>query len=366
MAENEKRHGRQYNQKMKPYFVFQYLMKNTDENHAKSTNEIRDYLKGYDIYAERRSIYRDIDEINKALLIIEEDVSYDEAEEMLYDDESYKTIVYDKHQKGFYVRQRHFELDDIRLLAECIYSAKFISKDKSEQLIDVVCDFVSEPQAEKIKHNAFLTDRVKTNNKSTLSNISLINTAMTTATGEEPHTPERITFKYLKYSLDNVSQQVDRRKGDRYKVSPFQLLISDGNYYLLAFDDKSKKMRTYRVDRMRDMRYTGEPRDGEDEFKKIDLRNYTQRVFSMFGGELKRVSMLFINPLLDTVIEKLGTKDVIYTKVDDNHFSVSAKVEISDQFFGWLLGFGKRARLTYPDETVAEFKNYIDKIREMY
>ena len=31
MAENEKRHGRQYNQKMKPYFVFQYLMRNTDE-----------------------------------------------------------------------------------------------------------------------------------------------------------------------------------------------------------------------------------------------------------------------------------------------------------------------------------------------
>lgn len=34
MAENEERHGRQYNQKMKPYFVFQYLMKNADENHV--------------------------------------------------------------------------------------------------------------------------------------------------------------------------------------------------------------------------------------------------------------------------------------------------------------------------------------------
>ncbi len=31
MAENEKRHGRQYNQKMKSYFVLQYLVKNTDE-----------------------------------------------------------------------------------------------------------------------------------------------------------------------------------------------------------------------------------------------------------------------------------------------------------------------------------------------
>ncbi len=34
MAENKKRHGRQYNQKLKPYFVFQHLMKNTDKNYV--------------------------------------------------------------------------------------------------------------------------------------------------------------------------------------------------------------------------------------------------------------------------------------------------------------------------------------------
>ena len=27
-------------------------------------------------------------------------------------------------------------------------------------------------------------------------------------------------------------------------------------------------------------------------------------------------------------------------KVDETHFSVTAKVEVSDQFFGWILGFG--------------------------
>ena len=55
-------------------------------------------------------------------------------------------------------------------------------------------------------------------------------------------------------------------------LSPFQLLINDGNYYLLAFDDYSQEMRTYRVDRMKDIRFTGEPRDGEEVFKQIDLK----------------------------------------------------------------------------------------------
>ena len=52
--------------------------------------------------------------------------------------------------------------------------------------------------------------------------------------------------------------------------------------------------------------------------------------------------------------------------VDDKHFTVNAEVEISDQFFGWLLGFGKRAKILYPADTVDEFRAYLDKVREMY
>lgn len=199
-----------------------------------------------------------------------------------------------------------------------------------------------------------------------LANIATINEAMSRKIDGEPHTPEKITFKYLKYSVGDMSKQVERRRGAKYIVSPFQLLINDGNYYLLAFDDYSKEMRTYRVDRMKDVDPMGEPREGEEDFKKIDLRTYTQRVFSMYGGEQKLVEIRFINPLLDAVVDRFGTKDVQYAKVDETHFSVTAKVEISDQFFGWLLGFGRKAKLLYPDDVLEKFRTYMDRIREMY
>ena len=111
---------------------------------------------------------------------------------------------------------------------------------------------------------------------------------------------------------------------------------------------------------------TREPRDGEDEFKQLDLRTYTKRVFSMYGGEQRLVEIRFINPLLDAVVDRFGTKDVQYAKVDETHFSVTAKVEISDQFFGWILGFGKKAKILYPDAVLDQFRAYMDKIREMY
>ena len=365
----EPKHGKQVNQKVKPYVVLQYLLKNSDENNVVTAYDIIAFLEKCGISAERRSIYRDIEEINKVSLMLEtKDCTIDEAEEMLLDDEDneLKLVVYDKAKKGFYVRQRHFDLNDIRLLAESIYSAKFLTEGQAKRLVNVVCEFVSEKQAEKITHNAFLTDRIKTNNKSVLNNISIINEAMSKEIDGEKHTPEKISFKYLKYSIDDIGKQVERGHGAKYIVSPFQLLINDGNYYLLAYDDYSKDMRTYRVDRMKNVSFTGEPREGETAFKEIDLKTYTQRVFSMYGGEQKRVTLRFINPLLDTVVDRFGTAGVLYNKVDDRHFTVSAKVEISDQFFGWLLGFGKKVKVIAPDDITEQFKAYLDKIREMY
>lgn len=164
----------------------------------------------------------------------------------------------------------------MRLLAECVYAAKFITEGQAKRLVNVICAFVSEEQAEKIRHNAFLTDRVKTDNKSVMNNIAAINDAMRRHLDGEPHTPEKIIFKYLKYSVSDMSKLVERRHGARYTISPFQLLINDGNYYLLAFDDYAQDMRTYRVDCMKDIRFTGEPRDGEEAFKQIDRKNIHQ------------------------------------------------------------------------------------------
>ena len=199
-----------------------------------------------------------------------------------------------------------------------------------------------------------------------INNIATINAAMSRTLEGKKHIPEKISFKYLKASVRNVSQQIERRKGERYIVSPYKLLISDGNYYLLAFDEKSKKMRTYRVDRMKDVRPMGEPREGKEAFEAIDLKDYTKRTFSMFDGNTQRVEMRFINPLLDAVIDRFGTSGARYFTEDEKHFTVSAEVDISDQFFGWLLGFGKRVKLLGPQNVVEQFRAYIDKIREMY
>ena len=361
-------HGKKNNQKLKPYLVMKYLLHYSDESHAVSAPDIVDYLrKEADIYAERRSIYRDIEDINIAMLIAEKDYSVVEAKNEIdeYGDES-RYIVYNPNKKGYYVRERRYEYDEIRLAAESIYASKFLSKDEAEKLVDLICSFVSDYQALTIKHDVLLTDRIKTNNKNTFRNISTINAAMSREIDGVKHIPEKISFKYLKYTINDLKQQVERRKGARYFVSPYALLLNDGNYYLLSFDDKKQDIRTYRVDRMRDVRLTGQPREGAEVFRAIDMKTYTQRVFSMFSGKQVRVEIRFVNHLLDAVIDRFGTNGVQYIKADDNHFNVITNIEISKQFFGWICGFGNMAKIIGSPTVKEQFTEYIEKIKKLY
>ena len=364
--------GKSKNQRLRSYLVMQYFLKNADERHPVSMQDILLYLnEDCEFSADRRAIYKDIEDINIILYLLdntEDGCTLEEAVKTLekYPDEAFITSG-GKNGKYYMSRRPHgIEVDDIRLLAECVYNAKFISDSKAKELIEVVSGLVSQWDAADITHDAFLVGRSKTENNKVLSNISTINYAMRNGTSDDPHRPEKITFKYQKYSIDNGIETVDRRRGSTYKVSPYRLLINDGNYYLLAFDDKAQDMRTYRVDRMKNVSLTGEPRDGEEIFSTIDMQNYTQRVFGMFGGKRVRLTLRFINPLLDTVIDRFGTKNVSYSKVDESHFTVSPEVELSDQFYAWLCGFGNKVKIIGPDFVIEEFTAYLDKIRGLY
>ena len=370
MAEIKDAHnGRQANQKMKPYLVFQYLMRQSDENHVVHAHEIVTYLEtDCGITAERRSIYRDIEEINKALLILEEQCTMQEAEEMLAEDAygAMKTIVYDKSRNGFYVRQRQYDLDDLRLMAECVYTSKFIPRKEADRLVEVLCGFTSDYQQKQIRHSADVVGRVRISNDAVLRNIPLITDAISNELDGEKHIPEQISFKYVSFNVSNVRNQVERRQGERVTVSPYHLLINDGFYYLLAYNSARKRMLTYRVDRMRDVKLTGAPREGAESFEKINLSTLTKQRFSMMQGRESLVTIRFVNHLIDTVVDRLGTEGVQYSQIDESHFTVTAKLEVGSMFYGWLLGFGKGAKLLAPNNVRDHFISYIDQIKGFY
>ena len=332
-------------QKVKTLFVAKYFLENSDENHPITAGDIVDYLReDCGIEVERRAIYRDIAALRDV----------------------YGMDIAGGQGGKYRLLSRQFEFEDLRLLAECVHAAKFISASKAKELVKTISEFCSIYQAEELQKEVFLCDRVKTTQNKVLHNVGIIHTAMATKQDGKPHTPQKITFKYLKYTLQNKGKQIE--SSNIYKVSPYRLLINEGNYYMLAFaDGKKPKIKTYRVDRMKDVTPIDEPREGAKEFAEIDMESYTRRVFSMFGGKQKRVSIRFINQLLDTAIERFGTSpDVFYRQDDEKHFVVTADVEISDQFFAWVCGFRKRAAIINPPDVVESMKKFLEDIETRY
>lgn len=364
--------GRKPHQRLKAYLVLQILQKKTDEEHPMSADKIAAELAAMGIDAERRGIYEDIKEINRANYLLENEHStIEEAEEALAADkyDKLKLIVFDSSKgnsnRGFYYQPRRYDQVHIRMLAETIYAARFLSEKDTERLSEFLCGFVSEYQAQTLTHDIPLIDRVKTNNKNMTAIIRIIDDAMAKQLDGERHTPEQISFKYLKSSISDLSQQIERRP-DRITVSPYKLLINDGNFYLFAYNSQRQKMLTYRVDRMKDVRLMGIPREGAAAYAELDTKTIMKRRFNMFSGQTELVQMRFVNSLLDTVIEKLGKNGVRYKKLDDHHFSVTAKIEVSDQFYGWILGFGRSVQIQSPQSVIDAFTAYIDGVRKQY
>ena len=329
--------GRKSNQRLKLYLVMHILLKKSDENEPISADKIADLLQVYGIEAERRSIYKDIEDINKAYVMLRDNCSIDDAEQRIAKNNNKRNLMIIRTQNGFYVNNaaRQFQLSDIRLIAECIYASKFIPQESAERLANSILENFSESQSRKIKHDAIVVDRVKTLNKTVLENISIIRDAMV-------------------------------KRKTKYIVSPYYLIINDGNYYLLSYDNLKKDVRTYRVDRMNDIARTGKQREGLEQIRALDIQNYTQRVFSMYGGQKTSVKLRFENSLLDTVIDRFGTRNAIYVKLDAEHFMVACEVEISPQFYGWLCGFGQRVRIVAPELVKEDYIKYIEDISFSY
>lgn len=344
------------NQKFKSLLVAQVLLKRTDNEHAIKTSDIISYLEEYGISAEAHSVQRDIRMLNELFEIdTDPEIYVDERERLNY------FIEYDKSQHGYKITNRPYNFNELRLLAECIHSAKFISEKQSKDLLQTVYSLCSKPQEEEIKKKVYLVGRAKgkTRNDKVMRSIQKINEAIKADC--------QIEFQYMKYTIQDRATQVSKRNGAAYQYSPYALLINEGNYYMIAADLRGKKLYHFRVDRMKSVKLVCEERTGKDLYKNFDIENYTHRAFSMFGGEEMDVKLQFDNKLLDTVIERFGTgSDVYYGYVDDKHFIISTKVEVSSQFYSWLCGFGTMVKIISPQKAVEGYTEYLKEIADSY
>ncbi len=323
------------NQKLKLYYLAKIMLEKTDDDHRLTMPEIQKALEAYNVTADRKSLYDDLETLEKFGI------------EIIGEKEGYKYY--------YHVGAKKFDIAELKLLVDAIQSSKFITTKKSNDLIKKLTDFASAHEAAQLKRQVFVQGRVKTMNESIYYIVDDVHRAISQNL--------QIRFTYMQW---NIYKQLEPKHDKPYVMSPWALTWDDENYYMIAYDEKEDMIRHFRVDKMKDIEILNEKRAGKECFKEFDLAQYAKMSFGMFAGDKEKVQIEFKNEFVGVMIDRFG-KDITIRPADKKGWSrTHVDVIVSGQFLGWIFGLGPDVKITGPKEVVQRFKDSINMINKMY
>lgn len=323
------------NQKLKQLYLLRILWEYTDENHAMTTQELIGKLAEYDVRAERKSIYSDIEALNT--------IGFD-----ILNDKS-------RNHNGYYMASRDFELPELKLLVDAVQSSRFITEKKSKELIGKLEKLCSKYDGRKLQRQVYVSDRLKTENENIYYNVDGIHEAI--------QRDRQITFRYYEWDADKNMRY--KKEGKHYVVSPYLLVWNDANYYLVAFEEESGMIRHYRVDKMTDLQETEHARLGKSEYQEFSPGMYTRKSFQMFGGDEITVTMQCDESMSGVMIDRFG-KEVPMRRLPGGKLQVRTEVVVSAPFYGWIAGLNGKVKITAPEEVAEGAKEFLLKLLEKW
>ena len=239
---------------------------------------------------------------------------------------------------GYYIASRNFELPELKLLIDAVQSSRYLTEKKSRELIEKLLTQCNEQDAKLMKRNVLVSGRVKSMNETIYYSVDTIQEAIAQN--------RQITFRY--FDWDFGSKRKYREKP--YIASPYGLCQDNENCYLLAFSQRHG-VTSYRVDRMSDIMLTEDARVPCPELTGKALLEHANRLFQMFAGDAVDVKLRFHKSLLNVVIDRFG-KDTMLIPDGDEHFTFTVQIAVSPMFLSWVMGFGNKAKILYPQSVV--------------
>ncbi|MBR3973201.1 MAG: transcriptional regulator [Oscillospiraceae bacterium] len=306
------------NQKLKIFYILDYLQRYSHEKHpvrAAELIEMLDRQKG--ILCERKTIYSDIAALQ---------------------DYGVDIVSIPGKNGGYYIASRNFELPELKLLIDAVQSSRFLTEKKSRELIEKLCNQCSVHDAKLMRRDVLVSGRVKNMNETIYYNVDTIQEAIAQNV--------QITFRYFDWGIDGKRHYRDKS----YEASPYGLCQDNENCYLLAHSPRHG-VTSYRVDRMSDIQLATDARTPCPELTGKALIEHANRLFHMYSGEASNVKLRFHKSLVNVVIDRFG-KETMLIPDGDEHFVFTVNVAVSPMFLSWVIGFGNKAKVLHPQSVI--------------
>lgn len=327
--------GDYVNQPLKLLYLVRIFEQKTDQDHGLTIGQIIELLEKEHVRAERKMLYRDIQELRT--------FGYEIASH-----KQNRTCYY-------YLADRPFELAELKMIIDSVQSARFLSAEKSDEIIARLESLTSQYQAGQLQRQVLISGRVKSMNDSVFETVDVIHQAIARS--------RQVKFRYAQW---NVRKQLElRHHGAWYEESPWHLIWDNEYYYLAAYEGSSGKIKHFRVDKMSSLQILDKPREGQEVFSSLDASTYANRHFGMFGGTEGTVVLRCQNSFAGVILDRFGQETDIRPRRDGT-FEASVRVVLSDQFYGWLVSVQDGVTLVRPASCVRQMRRLLEKLQEQY
>ena len=320
------------NQKLKIFYILDYLERNSNPDHPVRASELIAMLeRQHNILCERKTVYSDIAALQ---------------------DYGVDIVSIPGKNGGYYIASRNFELPELKLLIDAVQSSRFLTEKKSRELIEKLCNQCNEHDARLMRRDVVVSGRVKSMNETIYYNVDAIQDAISQN--------KQISFRYFDWGMDGTRKY---REKD-YLASPYGLCQDNENCYLLAFSDRHG-ITSYRVDRMSDIRTLPDNRIPCPELTGKALSAHANRLFQMYAGDATDVKLRFHRSLVNVVIDRFG-RDILLIPDGEEHFVFTVNVAVSPMFLSWVIGFGSKAKILFPQSVIDQCRQMCREAMEQY
>ena len=314
--------------KLRPLYLAKILYEQTDEEHYLTTAQLMQILEEqYGISSHRQTIKADIDLLKQFGLEIEE----------------VKSV-----QNRYNLYGRQFDIPELKLLIDAVESSKFITANKSQELVEKLSKLAGEHASAGLKRNVCCENRVKPGNEKIYLIIDAINEAI--------NSNKRISFQYFRY--DSNKQKQLKLDGKSYEITPLHLVWNGDYYYMIGVYEYKQRLGSFRVDRIAKRPEILEA-EGTPAPEGFDINEHINTTFRMYNSTHAEVELICDNDVMDSIVDRFG-EDVVTYPNDQNSFKAIVNIAVSNVFYSWVFGFGGKVKIQSPEHVK---EHYADLLR---
>lgn len=337
--------------KMLNMHILEILKNYTDQDHRLSQREIAVLLeRDYQMKADRKSIKRNLTNLLEAGF----DLEYSEVVRTNKHGEQELMLT------DWYLN-RDFNDAELRLLIDSVLFSKHLPYRQCRSLIQKIEGLSNIYFKSKVKHVRNLPEN-KIHNKQLFYNIEILDEAISKG--------KQVEFLYNSYGTDKkmTSRLASDGIARTYTINPYQMVATNGRYYLICNYDKYDNVANYRVDRITNIKLLDSPIKPSKQVKGLehgfDLPKHMAEHIYMFTGESKPVTFTAKNYLIGELVDWFGN-DIEFSNQTEQH--VTAKVQVNLQAMRcFALQYARHLTITNPPSLVEEVKQDLREAVDNY